>query len=194
MRCLTCGRFTLQILCKPCFNRISIQPSARELENLKVYSFYDFQEIQFLLHAKYQIIGSKIYHLLAKKACIFLKQTLKSPLQAYGIGIDDKISQKGYAHNAIFLKHFKSLGITPLYHTLLAKNPISYAGKDLKFRQNNPRNFYLTKNLANKEVILFDDLITTGLTLKEAQKCLIENGVKVLMAFVLSDAKINLSK
>lgn len=186
---MTCGRFTLKTLCKPCLDGITIQPRVRELGNLKVYSFYDFEEIQFLLHAKYQIIGSKIYHLLAKKACAFLEQTLNSPLQAYGIGIDDKISPKGYAHNAIFLKHFKSAGITPLYHTLLAKNPVSYAGKDLKFRQNNPRNFYLTKNLAHEEVILFDDLITTGLTLKEAQKCLLEHGAKVLMAFVLSDAK-----
>lgn len=189
MRCLICGNFTFKTLCNPCFEAIAIQPRVRILDNLKVYSFYDYQEIQFLLHAKYQIIGSKIYHLLAKKAYLFLKQTLQSPLKAHGIGIDDKISKKGYAHNAIFLKHFKKLGITPLYHTLLAQNSVSYAGKDLKFRQNNPRNFYLTQNIAHKNIILFDDLITTGLTLKEAQNLLANKGANVLMAFVLSDAK-----
>ncbi|EES89511.1 ComF family protein [Helicobacter canadensis] len=189
MRCLICGNFTFKTLCNPCFEAIAIQPRVRILDNLKVYSFYDYQEIQFLLHAKYQIIGSKIYHLLAKKAYLFLKQTLQSPLKAYGIGIDDKISKQGYAHNAIFLKYFKKLGITPLYHTLLAQNSVSYAGKDLKFRQNNPRNFYLTQNIAHKNIILFDDLITTGLTLKEAQNLLANKGANVLMAFVLSDAK-----
>ena len=189
MRCLICGNFTFKTLCNPCFQTITIQPRVRDLGNFKVYSFYDYQEIQFLLHAKYQIIGSKIYHLLSKKACLFLKQTLKSPLKAYGIGIDDKISKQGYAHNAIFLKHFKKLGIIPLYHTLLAQNSVSYAGKDLKFRQNNPRNFYLMRNITHKKIILFDDLITTGLTLKEAQKLLAEKGAEVLMAFVLNDAK-----
>lgn len=106
MRCLICGNFTFKTLCNPCFEAIAIQPRVRILENLKVYSFYDYQEIQFLLHAKYQIIGSKIYHLLAKKAYLFLKQTLQSPLKAYGIGIDDKISKQGYAHNAIYKNAF----------------------------------------------------------------------------------------
>ena len=45
------------------------------------------------------------------------------------------------------------------------------------------------RNITHKKIILFDDLITTGLTLKEAQKLLAEKGAEVLMAFVLSDAK-----
>ena len=189
MRCLLCGNLTFFTLCKACFEDIKIQPKIRKIDNLKVYSFYDYQDIEYLLHAKYHIIGSKIYKILTSKINLYLKEILNQPLQAYGIGIDYKISQKGYAHNAIFPKNLKSLGITPLYHTLLAKNPVSYAGKDLKFRQNNPRNFYLTQNVEKKEIILIDDIITTGSTLKEAQKYLYANGANVLMAFVLSDAK-----
>ena len=88
----------------------------------------------------------------------------------------------------IFLKHLKKIGIKPLFHTLIASNEVSYAGRDLKFRQDNPRDFVLYRNLRGKEIILVDDIITTGLTLQEAKRSIEEAGGRVLMAFVLSDA------
>ncbi len=87
------------------------------------------------------------------------------------------------------LYHLKQAGLTPLYQTLYAKNPVSYAGKSLKFRQENPRNFCLKRKVRGKEIVLVDDIVTTGLTLMEAKECLESNGGKVLNAFVLADAR-----
>jgi competence protein ComFC len=86
-------------------------------------------------------------------------------------------------------KHLSSLQIKPLYNVLKATNIVKYAGKDLKFRQNNKRDFKYT-GLKNIKIILVDDLITTGLTILEAKKCLERYGCEVLFALTLSDAKI----
>ncbi|MDE5603761.1 MAG: ComF family protein [Helicobacter sp.] len=189
MRCLLCGKWCFTFLCSACYDGINISPKVRQLPfNFRVYSFYEYSHIQYLLTAKYHFIGYKIYKILSYKAVAYLQDSLKMPLNTYGVGIDDKIGLRGYAHNAIFLKHLKRVGIKPLFHTLLASNNVSYAGKDLKFRQDNPRNFVLHRNVKGKEVILIDDIITTGLTLQEAKKSIEDAGGRVLMAFVLSDA------
>ena len=45
------------------------------------------------------------------------------------------------------------------------------------------------KGEKNLEVILIDDIITSGSTILEAKKALEKNGCKVLFALTLSDAK-----
>ncbi|TLD85867.1 phosphoribosyltransferase family protein [Helicobacter sp. MIT 05-5294] len=189
MRCLICGDWTFATFCKACLESIKIVPRCREMGDFKVYSFFTFSEIEYLLHTKYQVIGSKVYGILAKKASQYLKNALEIPLNAYAVGIDDKVSASGYAHNAILLYHFKKAGLQPLYQTLYAKNLVSYAGKNLKFRQQNPREFYLKREICGKEIVLVDDIITTGLTLEEAKGFLESKGAKVLNAFVLADAR-----
>ena len=63
-----------------------------------------------------------------------------------------------------------------------------YAGKSLQFRLDNPRDFdYHGKK--DVDVILVDDIITTGITLQEAQKVLTQSGVNVLFALVLADVE-----
>ena len=81
--------------------------------------------------------------------------------------------------------------LRPSYGTLIASNPISYAGKSLEFRQNNPRNFVYKPKIHKPDmgVILFDDIITSGLTLTQAYECLNAHNVRVLFAITLADAK-----
>ena len=189
MRCLNCGNLSFFALCKLCEESIVLKPKIRDLGDFKVYSFYTFSEMDSLMYAKYKVVGSKIYRILAKKAADYLRDSLKSPLNAYGIGIDDKVQKNGYAHNGIFLYALKKVGIKPIFGALHAKNNVSYAGKNLEFREKNPRNFALQIQCKNKEIFLVDDIITTGLTLKEAKKYLEQFGNKILGAFVLCDAK-----
>ena len=66
---------------------------------------------------------------------------------------------------------------------------VKYAGKDLEFRQKNPRRFQST-NISNKMTILCDDLITTGATIKEAKKALEKKNNQVLFSLTLADAKL----
>jgi len=105
----------------------------------------------------------------------------------YIIGIDEFV-QNGYAHVALLTRAMQTEKSIPLHSSLLAQNRVHYAGKDLQFRLNNPRNFKYTGK-RNIDVILVDDIITTGITLQEAQKVLIENGVNVLFALTLADVE-----
>ena len=69
-----------------------------------------------------------------------------------------------------------------------ATSSVSYSGKDLKFRQNNPRNFKILKKIT-APVILVDDIVTTGTTILEARDTLQKVGIDVLFALVLADAR-----
>lgn len=189
MRCLLCGRLSFKLLCKDCLGLVALRVTCRDLQGFKVYGFFDYDSVSGLLHAKYSVVGSKIYRELCKLALGYLKAQLKMPCDAYAVGIDDRISKQGYAHNAIFLHALKKAGLRPMYRTLYAGNPVKYAGKDLEFRINNPRNFILKREVKGRQIVLVDDIITSGLTLLQAKECLERNGAEVLHAFVLADAK-----
>ena len=63
-------------------------------------------------------------------------------------------------------------------------NRVHYSGKSLQYRLEHPREFVYTGK-SDIDAILVDDIITTGITLQEAQKVLIENGVNVLFDLTL---------
>ena len=65
---------------------------------------------------------------------------------------------------------------------------MNYSGRSLQFRLEHPRDF-VYKGKSNIDVILVDDIITTGITLQEAQKVLMDHGVNVLFALTLADVE-----
>lgn len=187
MKCLLCGNWNLKgILCSCCFPSLSL--GVRLVDELSVYSFYAFSEIEFLMHYKYLPIGSRIFTLLAQKASQYFLQSVDFNDEAFGIGIDDCIlAKRGYSQTGVILKAFKTSGIKPIYGALKAKNQVSYAGQSLQFRLSNPKHFQTS--LRGKKLILFDDVITTGTTLKEAKLCLQAQENEVLFALTLCDAR-----
>jgi competence protein ComFC len=102
------------------------------------------------------------------------------------IAIDDNI-KSGYSHTAILNKALKSKNIKPIFNKLRAKNDISYSGKTREFRILNPRDFEL-KKFEQKDVILVDDIITTGTTLTQAIQVVQSNKKEVLFCLTLADA------
>ena len=134
---------------------------------------------------KYHPFGSRIFEILAKNS--FKKFAEVYTEKIYSIGIDDN-TKKGYSHTAILNHALKSQSITPLYKKLIAKNNITYAGKDLEFRLNNPRDFiYMGEK--NIDVILVDDVVTTGTTLNEAKEILKKYDVNISFCLVLVDKR-----
>jgi len=65
---------------------------------------------------------------------------------------------------------------------------VNYSGRSLQFRLEHPRDF-VYKGKSNIDVILVDDIITTGITLQEAQKVLMSHGINVLFALTLADVE-----
>ncbi|MCQ2630988.1 ComF family protein [Helicobacter pylori] len=189
MRCLTCLKLSFKPLCPNCLNDLPLSLKVRVLESVSVYSFYAYSEIEELIKSKYALIGSRILPLLSQKAGaefvkILQEQGLNIPL--YGIAIDDKI-KSFYSHSAALLKGFCQGNLKPTYGRLRANNAVSYAGKSLEFRANNPRDFTF-KGDENSDYFLLDDIITTGTTLKEALKYLKALNIKAHFAIALCSA------
>lgn len=188
MRCLVCEKFAFSHMCQECRDEFLVpQPDVRTLASgLKVLSFFAYDEVDFLLKTKHSYLGHYIYKILADT-------TMKAFTQAFNyetilniLPVDDK-AEEGYAHTAVLAKPLKSRLLKPLYQSLHAKNPVSYSGKDLAFRKANPRNFELKRH-PKHDVILVDDIITSGTTLSEAHRFLEKQNIQTIMAITLADA------
>lgn len=188
MKCISCEKISLRLFCKNCQAEIPIVPRKRiSYDGFVVYSFFDYQHIEYFLRSKYSLIGSRIYSFLAKKAYLYFKKEVQSEFSdVYGIGIDDKIS-KFYSHSGIIVHEFRKT-FKPLFGVLRAENDIHYAGKSLEYRQKHKKGFVYSGR-ENINAILFDDIVTTGVSIKEAREILLESNVNILFALVLSDAR-----
>lgn len=170
MRCLSCEKLSFSIICKKCQNTLLV-PNFFKKELAKdffVYSFYDYEEIEPYILSKYYFHGDRIFNILAKLSLAKFASHFSYPTLVYALPIDDH-TRHDFSHTAILAKYLKASCIQPLYNTLKASNIIKYAGKDLEFRQKNPRKF-VYKGTSNIDVILVDDLMTTGTTILEAKK------------------------
>jgi len=190
MRCLICQSLSFKIVCKECQKRLLV-PSFYKRELTKdffVYSFYKFDEVQEFINTKYEFYGDKVYNILGSLSFGKFGQNFAFANSIYAIGIDDHTRHQ-FSHTAILAKHLKSKFIIPKYDLLKAKNHVKYAGKNLQFRKKNKRDF-LYKGKQNIQVILVDDVITTGTTILEAKEVLEKNNCEVLFVLCISDANI----
>lgn len=189
MRCVACEKLSFSLICKSCQEHYFAPVfNKRELsKDFFVYSFYDYDVIKELLNSKYEFYGDRIYNILASLSFATFAKNFEFIGMVDAIAIDDH-TRHDFSHTAILTKHLKSNYITPKMNLLKAKNQIKYAGKTLEFRKKNPRNFVYSGE-KGKDVILVDDIVTTGTTLLEAKRCLEHNGCNVLFSLTLSDAK-----
>lgn len=188
MRCQLCLNLSWQPLCKNCLGTILYpQLSKRTTKSgLDVYSFYKYSEIKELLHTKHTYQGNKIFIQLSKNSFLpFVKKIIKQ-YQIYALPIDDHV-RSGYSHSAVLAKGVSS-HMRVLYGQLRAKNKTRFSGQKLKKREKEKRNFSITCK-SGIDVILVDDIITTGLTMDEAYLTCNKNGVNVLFGITLADAK-----
>lgn len=185
MRCHLCLNISWQPLCKNCLDTIIVpNPSKRVLENgLAVYSPYSYSDIKNLLHTKHTYHGAKIFAQLTKHALLPLVRTFTCK-DVFSLPIDDH-TRSGYSHSAIIAHELREQ-IKPLYSKLRAKNPIRYSGQSLHVREQTKRDFTLTCK-ENLDIILIDDIVTTGNTLSEATSTCKANNMNVLFALTLAN-------
>jgi len=187
MRCLSCHKISFSTFCTKCRKNL-LQPTItkRVLPTLDVYSFFKYQNIEDLLLTKHTPQGFKLYKALAQLTFRpFIKEFMKKDSRPIlVVGIDENV-KSGYSHVALLTHELRHKDVKIQYAKLMAKNKVNYSGKNLQFRLENPRNFlYKGKNVG--QVILVDDIITTGTTLQEAKKVLEQNGLEVLFALTLA--------
>jgi len=189
-RCIICKSVSIGLICNGCA-KIYLKPNLykRVLPNsLEVYSFYSYSDIEFLLKTKHKFIGYFIYSTLAKNSFKEFGLNFEYKKELTAIAIDDK-PKYGYSHTAILAKHLRTRYIKPRYGSLRAKNSVSYSAKPLQYRLEHPRDFELRYEL-DGDIILVDDIVTTGTTLSEAKALLEKSGVNVLFALTLADARL----
>lgn len=152
-------------------------------------SFFKYSTLETLLHSKHKPEGYRIYKALANMTMKpFIEEFVENDNRdVYIVGIDEYV-KSGYAHVALLTRAMKTKTSVPQHSALMAQNRVNYSGKSLQFRLENPREFFY-KGKPNVDVILVDDIITTGITLQEAQKVLMDHGVNVLFALTLADVE-----
>lgn len=184
MRCIVCESLSFRAVCGGCINTI-IAPSIRIVEDFKIYTFYIYSDIDFLMATKYSEIGSRVYSALSHAAATGFMETWNLD-GIVSVGIDCRPRRVSYSHVACIMRAFRKC-FSPLYGQLHAKNVVQYAGKSLKFRQENRRN--LVFNAGECDVVIIDDIITTGTSMLEARDVIKENGGNPLFGIALCDAK-----
>ena len=190
MKCMLCESLALTHICPDC-QEIFLTPSIYKrkiINNIEVISFYKYNDIKDLLHTKHTDLGYYIYSILANNSLKLFAQNFEYSSIVSSIAVDDNV-KSGYSHTAILNKALQSKYIKPEFNKLRAKNSVSYSGKNREFRLTNPRNFTF-KNNFTKDIILVDDIITTGLTLSQAINSILETSSKPLLCLTLSDASI----
>ena len=167
MRCLTCGNWSLVYLCRKC--RVTLlKPSVRQRTlpgGLRVFSFYDYDDIEPLLLSKYEPYGSFLFKTLADLSLRpFFRAYDGDPVRIISLD-DDLLARRAGAGTA-----------KPLYNVLKATNKVKYAQQSEEFRRANPRGFRYT-GPSGIHAVPVDDIVTTGTTLAEAARCLEKSGV-----------------
>ncbi len=187
MRCLSCHKLSFSTFCKKCKEEL-LKPSIskRYIDGLEVYSFYKYHNIEDFLLTKHTPQGFRIYSELAKITFKpFIREFMKNSNKSiYIIGVDESVDS-GYSHVALLTHQMRYKRVKVLHNSLIAKNRVNYSGKSLQFRLENPRGF-IYRGIENIDVILVDDIITTGITLKEAKKILGKSRVNSLFALTLA--------
>jgi len=190
MKCLMCESLSLSHICSTCRDTY-LTPSIYKRKinhNIEVISFYKYSEIKDLLHTKHTDLGYYIYKILAKQAFSKFAEEFSFEFSLVSIGIDDNV-KSGYSHTAILNKALTCRDIKPLFNKLRSSNDISYSGKSKEFRMMNQRDFKI-KKFQEDNVILVDDIITTGSTLNQAVEVLKSNKKEVLFCLTLADARL----
>ncbi len=190
MRCLSCQNLSIQIICKTCQeNLLQSIFKKRELDDdFAVYSFFEYEDIKELLNTKYEFYGDRVYKILANLSFKKFADNFNFDENVVAVSVDDNTTHE-FSQSAILVNALRSKNITPIYSTLKARNRLKYAGKSLEYRQKHKRDFKY-KGKQNLKIILVDDIITTGSTLKEAKEVIEKSNCEVLFALTLSDAKI----
>ncbi len=186
--CIVCDATSISHICKKCLKG-ALAPTfqSRKIDGFEIFSFYKYSEIESLLRYKHKLPGSLILKQLADISFAGFAKEFSYDGKISVIAIDDK-TVHGYSHTAILAKAMKSEIFEPQWGIMRAKNDVVYAGQSLEFRKNNPRNFDF-KGAKHKEIVLVDDIVTTGTTLLEARACVEAAGYEALFALTLADAK-----
>ena len=204
--CGICGKINSKSLCNKC--KVKLDKEFKfQIDNYAGDLSKNF--IQHIYFFKYEnLVRSQILALkfqgkpyIYKTITYFLKNIQKSfeNLKKYDIIIVVPISSKrkkerGYNQSYLIAKEISKVIKIPIATKILYKkrNTVPQSSLNKKQRNENVKGVYMAKNifkLSYKKILLIDDIYTTGNTVNECARELVEKGIKRENIGVLTIAK-----
>lgn len=202
VNCLSCGK-NGEDLCLYCLNQVN----EAERESLKwVFPLYDYRDATIkkaILHLKYKnkkrlagVFAEAMYgRILEELGDLYLLENFRKPLLVPIPLSKKRHRERGFNQSELICKKLVKLdnGATfTLESNVLLKNKETLHQAKIKNRNERLKNLigsYSVKNtelIKNRNIILIDDVTTTGATLNEAKKILKSSGAKKIIAFTVA--------
>lgn len=201
--CAICGKLNSKKCCKDCEKRMNSQLNL----NIENKAGYYFEKHMYLFRYKNEIRNlildykfrdkSYLYELFAK--IITKNEKICGILEKYDIIIPVPIhkkrkKQRGYNQSELVARQIsKNIANLQLENKafIKIKNNKPQSTLNKKQRKQNVKNVYKLENkgkIENKNIVLFDDIYTTGNTANEIAKILKQNGAnKILVLTIAKD-------
>jgi len=156
---------------------------------MDVVSLFGYRNVEPFVLSKHSAAGYRIYRYFGREHLAPFLAAFAEGIdgEAWLIPVDDRV-EGGYSHTALLARHARQKNLRALHGKLRARNRVDYAGKSLRFRLENPRDFRY-EGPRGVQAVLIDDIVTTGTTLAEAHRVLRAHEVEVLFALTLADAR-----
>lgn len=204
--CSICGKPNTKSLCSKCKTKLEKEFKFKT-DNYRGDKSKNFIEHHYFF--KYEnLIRSQILSLkfqekpyIYKTIAYFLENRQKSfeKLKKYDIILIVPISRKrqkerGYNQSELIAKEISKIINAKIAHKILfkIKNTVPQSTLNKKQREENAKGAYKAKNtnkIQNKKILIIDDIYTTGNTVNECAKELVEAGIKRSNIGVLTIAK-----
>lgn len=198
LHCFGCQREGFW-LCEKCFQELPLQPSFERFEKLLVFSVCDYENIQIkkiIKTCKFSSI-SELSNTLGK---ILIKGILKFPeildllkeknqLLLIPIPLSPKRqTERGFNQSLIIAQELSAHFQIPICDQLKKENRLPQSKVSVEKRGQNIQDAFSWHgaNLNNYQIILVDDVVTTGATLSEASKILKKYGAKKIIGFAVA--------
>lgn len=204
--CGVCGKLNTNSLCNKCKIKLKkefqfqIDYYKEDLSKnfIEHYYFFKYENI-----IRTQILGLKFKEkpYISKTVAYFLKNMKKDleKLKKYDIMVVVPVSkqrklERGYNQSELIAKEISKIINVPITKKILykIKNTVPQSSLNKKQREENAKGVYQAINISriyNKKVLLIDDIYTTGNTVNECAKMLIEKGINRSNIGVLTIAK-----
>lgn len=201
--CLICGKIVNSIICKKCEKNLKYKQNIIIINNknsnikTQIHLFPYKDEIRKLI-INYKFNDKPYLYKIFSKIIIENKKICRI-LKKYDIIIPVPIHhirkiKRGYNQSEVISRHIaENIENIKIENNIVikVKNTIAQSLLNKEERKNNIKKAYQIKNkqkIQNKNIIIFDDIYTTGNTVREIAKLLKENGAdKILVLTIAKD-------
>jgi len=199
-KCLGCKKSKV-LLCDECLEKID--HGENDLSNTHIASTYHVKTIKraiwFLKYHKIKTISKPLSKLLYIRTIKHLKATGITKWLIIPIPLSSqRLRQRGFNQSELIGHHFsvminerETMSIKEINHVLYRKlnTPTQVSIKDRAKRLKNMKNVFGVKNyhlVKKQNIILIDDVTTTGATLSEAKKVLKKAGATEIICLAIA--------